>query len=88
MGGFGGPNVTCRFGESDSTTARLGAGATEVRCPTPTFGRSRQISLHLDFISAGERVGSCAVFAGAPASTKCPHSHHSWSYISEVQANI
>ena len=85
-GDSGGPNATCRFGESDSSAAWLSADGTEVQCPTPTFGRSGEISLHLDFISAGERVGSFAVFTGAPASTELPHGHN--RVTSEVQANM
>ena len=69
IGGLNVPNATCRFGESGSTAARLGAGGAEVQCPTPTFGRSGETSLHLDFIAAGERVGSFAVFTEAPAFT-------------------
>ena len=82
----GGPNATCRFGESDGFAARLSADGTEVQCPTPAFGRSGEMSLHLDFVSAGERVGSFAVFTGALASTELPHGHN--RVTSEVQANM
>ena len=85
-GDSGGPNATCRFGESDGSAARLSADGTEVQCPTPAFGRSGEMSLHLDFVSAGERVGSFAVFTGALASTELPHGHN--RVTSEVQANM
>ena len=91
-GDSGGPNATCRFGESDGFAARLSADGTEVQCPTPAFGRSGEMSLHLDFVSAGERVGSFAVFTGALASTELPHGH-TYEVIPmrvtyEVQANM
>ena len=66
--GPGAPTVACRFGEAGSSAARLGpggAGAAEVSCTTPPFGRMGETSLHLDFLSAstGARVGSFPIFS-------------------------